>query len=61
VKVELLSEWGQPIHAELSHERQHVLRLKAGDAACISTKAMKIFCGQKSIAPGHRIADAARD
>ena len=46
VKVELLSEWGQKIHVELSHERQHVLELKTGDGVALSTKAMKVFTGQ---------------
>lgn len=43
VKVELITQWGQTVHVDLSHERSRELHLIAGQTVYLSTREMKVF------------------
>jgi sulfate/thiosulfate transport system ATP-binding protein len=43
VKVEALTEWGAPVHVELSQERFRELELTKDDAVFINPKELKVF------------------
>ena len=43
VNVELLTEWGQTIHAQLSHETYGQIQPQPGQTIFVRTKQMKIF------------------
>jgi sulfate transport system ATP-binding protein len=43
VKMELLTDWGQIVQVEFSHEQQRRLRLKPGETVFLTTKEMKVF------------------
>ena len=43
VKLELTTDWGQIIHADLSHERHRSLQLQPAARVFLATKEMKIF------------------
>ncbi|MGH9537239.1 MAG: TOBE-like domain-containing protein [Terriglobales bacterium] len=43
VKVEALTEWGAPVHIELSQERFRELELVKNDAVFIIPKELKVF------------------
>ncbi len=43
VDVELLTEWGQIVHARISHDRHRAVRPQVGQTLFIATKEMKVF------------------
>jgi len=43
VKVELATDWGQVIHADLTHDQYRVLKLQPGGRVFLSTKGMRVF------------------
>jgi len=43
VKVDLVSQNGQEIHAQISHERMRELQLRNGDSVFVSPRAMTVF------------------
>ena len=43
VKIDLESQWGDPVHAELSHGRYNSLGLKKGDAVFMRPRERKIY------------------
>jgi sulfate transport system ATP-binding protein len=43
VKVDLMSEWGDPVHVELSHERYGMLGLKRDDTVKVRPKEGRVF------------------
>jgi sulfate transport system ATP-binding protein len=43
VKVEVVTEWGQTVHVDLSHERSRELELAVGQTVFLRTKEMKVF------------------
>ena len=45
VDVELLTEWGQTVHAKISHDRFHAVQPRIGQTLFITTKEMKVFHG----------------
>jgi sulfate/thiosulfate transport system ATP-binding protein len=45
VNLELLTEWGQTVHAEISHERYHNIQPRVGQTMFLSTREMKVFTG----------------
>ena len=49
VKVELVSEWGDPVQVEISQERYRALRLQKGAEVFVTPKEKKVFVGNYSI------------
>jgi len=49
VKVELVSEWGDPVQVEISQERYRALRLQKGAEVFITPKEQKVFADNYSI------------
>lgn len=49
VKVELISEWGDPVQVEISQERYMALRLKKGAEVFVTPKEKKVFIDTYSI------------
>jgi sulfate transport system ATP-binding protein len=49
VKVELVSEWGDPVQVEISQERYRDLRLKKDAEVFVTPKEKKIFVEKYSI------------
>jgi len=49
VKVELVSEWGDPVQVEITQERYRDLRLKKDAEVFVTPKEKKIFVGKYSI------------
>ncbi len=43
VKIEMIAQWGDPVHVEISQERFQTLRLKKGDEVFLSPRDMKVF------------------
>lgn len=43
VKVDLLSEWGDPVEVEITQERYQALRPSRGDEVFVTAKDMKVF------------------
>jgi hypothetical protein len=50
----LITDWGQLIHADLSQERYHSLRLRPGDRVFLATKEMKVFHAAPSLPPAEK-------
>ena len=48
-KVELLSEWGDLVQVEISHERNQTLQLKREDEVFVTPKEVRVFPGDYSI------------
>lgn len=48
VKVDLLTDWGDPIHVELPHDRYRVLGLKRDDTVFVFPKERKVFTTQQT-------------
>ena len=46
VKVDLITDWGDPVHVELPHERYRTLALKRDDTVFIIPKERKVFADQ---------------
>ncbi|HEV8343553.1 MAG TPA: sulfate ABC transporter ATP-binding protein [Candidatus Binatia bacterium] len=46
VKVDLVTEWGDPVHVELPHDRYRVLGLKRDDRVFVIPKERKVFTDQ---------------
>lgn len=46
VRIELITNWGQTIHAEITHERFNELSLRPDQPVYASTKSMKVFNGK---------------
>lgn len=49
VKVELVSEWGDPVQVEISQERYRALRLQKGAEVFVTPKEKKVFLDNYSI------------
>jgi sulfate transport system ATP-binding protein len=49
VKVELVSEWGDPVQVEISQERYQALRLKRNSEVFVTSKQKEIFVANYSI------------
>lgn len=49
VKLELMSQWGQVLFADVTHESHRAEGLKPGQDVFVSTKAMKVFVGPASM------------
>jgi sulfate transport system ATP-binding protein len=49
VRVDLISEWGDPIEVEISHARYRELHLKEHDQVFVTPKEMKVFVEDYSI------------
>ena len=47
VKVDLVTDWGDPVHVELPHDRYRVLRLKRDDKVFVIPKERKVFTEQQ--------------
>jgi sulfate transport system ATP-binding protein len=47
VKVDLVTDWGDPVHVELPHDRYRDLRLKRDDQVFVIPKERKVFTGQE--------------
>jgi sulfate transport system ATP-binding protein len=43
VKVDLISDWGDPVHVELPHDRYQALRLKRDDEVYVRARGKRIF------------------
>jgi sulfate/thiosulfate transport system ATP-binding protein len=43
VKLELATDWGQVIHADLPHDRYRSLKLRPGGGVFLATREMKVF------------------
>ena len=43
MKIEALSEWGSPVHVEMSQEKFHDLALVRNEAVFVIPKEMKTF------------------
>jgi sulfate transport system ATP-binding protein len=43
VKVDLITDWGAPVHVELSHRRYSSLRLKTGDEVYLRPRERQVF------------------
>ena len=48
VKVDLVTDWGDPVHVELSHDRYRMLGLKRDDSVFVIPKERRIFTEQQS-------------
>jgi sulfate transport system ATP-binding protein len=46
VKVDLVTEWGDPVHVELAHDRYRKLELKRNDNVFVIPKERKVFTDQ---------------
>jgi sulfate transport system ATP-binding protein len=46
VKVDLITDWGQPVHVELPHDRYRKLGLKRDDKVFVIPKERKVFTDQ---------------
>jgi sulfate transport system ATP-binding protein len=46
VKVDLITDWGDPVHVDLSHERYRILGLKRDDRVFVIPKERRVFTDQ---------------
>jgi sulfate/thiosulfate transport system ATP-binding protein len=52
VKVDLITDWGEPVHVELPHERYRTLGLKRDDRVFVIPKERKIFTDERTALNG---------
>lgn len=61
VKVELMTNWGDPVQVELSHGRYQSLRLRRDDDVYLRPRERKVFVEQPREARGAKQLSASRD
>jgi hypothetical protein len=48
---DLMTDWGDPVHVELSHDRYRMLGLKRDDSVFVIPKERRVFTEQQSTCP----------